>query len=336
MKLAERRGPEMLNLYHTALSHTEALDRAGIATIFSRIRNVPRDGRKGPSGRRPDQLPVAMPGLGLSYWPHQHWTAHKEVWESRGVATEELETILNTINATLISVGSPTRRLSEAFFATQRINEVLNERGLSINFHTIYKKKLLEADVYFLSITPWDQEPLFPAEVQRSIKVSVGGSSFSWELTNVWPGPTDPGVSMESIASAKRFGKLWRRRASGNSQSPAKTQKARGIPTLLSAIRVVQMATRLQKSSAASAAARQPRPNSRERAEAGLRGPRVVEGGGAVQIRPPEAAAVTELSPPQEEEWDIGEEHNLQETQATSAQDASPVGAQDYLDIVRL
>eukprot|EP00927_Polykrikos_kofoidii_P050241 TRINITY_DN44161_c0_g1_i1.p1 TRINITY_DN44161_c0_g1~~TRINITY_DN44161_c0_g1_i1.p1 ORF type:complete len:340 (-),score=43.17 TRINITY_DN44161_c0_g1_i1:144-1163(-) len=323
MKLAERRGPEMLGLFNAAIKLTGALDKVGIATVFSRLRNVPRDGGT-ISGKRPDQLPVGMPGLGLGYWPHRPLSAYAEVWEPRGVCTADIEEILRRINTALTAVGTPTCRLQEAFIATERFNEDLHERGLHVNYHCIYTKKILEADIFFLSITPWDNGPVFPPSALRSHqKVTIGGASYNWDLRDVWLGPEDQGASFEAIASAKRFGQTWRKRAQGNpgeSSAPSQPEpeaktpsKLRGIPTLLNAVRAIQMATRLKNTTPHSEDPRSTRRNSGYPAEVvGIRGPHV-ESSSALPMRLPEADMAEEPSPPRPQDWDTEEEHGIQD-----------------------
>eukprot|EP00927_Polykrikos_kofoidii_P028379 TRINITY_DN24804_c0_g1_i1.p1 TRINITY_DN24804_c0_g1~~TRINITY_DN24804_c0_g1_i1.p1 ORF type:complete len:377 (-),score=39.23 TRINITY_DN24804_c0_g1_i1:404-1417(-) len=337
----------MLGLYHAAVGLSGALDRVNIATVLSRVRNVPREGRVGPTGKRPDQLPVGMPGLSLGFWPHRDLTAHSNTWESRGVSTLEIEDILRSINVALMAIGTPPHRLTQAFNATRRINEVLHERGMHINYHCIYTKRLLEADIFFLSITPWDNGPVFPPNMQRAHrKVSVGGSTYNWDLRNVWPGPIDPGMTFEAIASAKRFGQVWKRRSlsklSESSESP-KAEKKGGVQPLLNAVRAIQMAMRLQKSTSASKdRGSGPRLSPQDKAEVGLQGPQV-HATGPVPTRSPEASVERHL--PQSADWDIGQEQGLQHTEhisngpasrQASRQTSRPGLPVDNFDVVRL
>eukprot|EP00927_Polykrikos_kofoidii_P067015 TRINITY_DN6255_c2_g1_i1.p1 TRINITY_DN6255_c2_g1~~TRINITY_DN6255_c2_g1_i1.p1 ORF type:complete len:414 (-),score=91.93 TRINITY_DN6255_c2_g1_i1:45-1286(-) len=249
-----KRGAEVLALYNAAHELTKHLDNAGVPTVFSRIRNIPRAGSKGPSGRRPDLMPVAMKGLMLGAWPHRSWDSYKALWEDRGIETSVMASVLKEVHDELAAQGPRKERFTAGFAAAAAANEELRRHGLTINFHMFTRGDSVERDVFFLTITPWEDGPVFPQGIKPSVKFSLGHHACTWQVHNVYTEGEQGALSFEKISNAKHFGQVWRSNArqstetSGRQRSSSARRKKE--PAIKRAVRLITAAAMWQKESA--------------------------------------------------------------------------------------
>lgn len=301
MSNEERGGLEVLALYNAAFELTKRLDQLGVPTVFSRIRNVPKEGAKQPSGRRPDLLPVPMRGLFLGAWPHRHWSTFKNLWEQRGIVTDVLTAALRGVHEELAKQGPRSERFEAAFVAVSAANEALRPAGVTINIHVYTRGQAVERDVFFLSITTFEQEggPVFPENLKPGVKLTLDGHAGTWSILDVWGGPNQGApLSFGGISSAKHFGQLWRTNARRNSASgqhaaglraaSKESKEKKREPAMKRAVRLIQAAAVWQKATEEEA----PSAPASKSPTAAAMGPGAVRSGPGAALALPGAQAV--------------------------------------------
>lgn len=186
-------------VFSAAYGLTKVLSKAGIPTVMTNFRGIHQAGPDPQVG-----LIGPTPGLDIAGDFHRHWTDFAEMWQSRAIGSGEMYACFQEVSEVLVANKSNSKGLQEAYDLIAGWNrEKFHIKGLSVNFHVVayldnsglmgmfFSSTVVEGNVFFLSVTPWEANaPAFGGTLaDLEVKVNVGTSKPAiWRVGTVWEG----------------------------------------------------------------------------------------------------------------------------------------------------
>eukprot|EP00927_Polykrikos_kofoidii_P051008 TRINITY_DN44825_c0_g1_i1.p1 TRINITY_DN44825_c0_g1~~TRINITY_DN44825_c0_g1_i1.p1 ORF type:complete len:423 (-),score=47.43 TRINITY_DN44825_c0_g1_i1:46-1125(-) len=201
IKLNTPRGPREPIIYCATRVIADILEEVGVPVVLTKCRNA-HHARSVERIRRPDMRPLPVPGLAMATGSGC-WNTRKQVFEAAGVSVLEVAQALAHVDFALVEGGSNHGSLKKVSDLIDEINQYFRPKGITLNLHVLILQPLVtrkfapgclrrpvaDASSFCISMTPWEDAPVFPIEViGRSVRFQLGYFSRTWNVCDVWMG----------------------------------------------------------------------------------------------------------------------------------------------------